>query len=1192
MENDFENIRILFENAPVGIFLSCKSGRFVDMNEELARILGYSSKNEAISSIRSMAHDFYTTPDDRQKVLKEIIGKNQLSIFELKLQRKGGEIFEARMSVRPFQGEVFSEPHFIGIVEDTSEIKAIQHKYEISDKQYKALFELAADGILVGDHRGIIVDTNNSFLKLSGYLKDEIIGKPINFLFDEEVLKRTPLRYDLLQKGETIISDREMKKHDGSLVYIQMSTKMLPDGRYQALFRDISQSKEAELKLQKSEEKFRLLFHNMNSAFAYHRIITNRKGKPVNYEYIEVNSKFEELTGLKAADVVGKMVLDVIPTLEPVWIEKFGEVALTGKSIEYTDYVEALGKWYKAIAYSPKIGYFAVTFNDVTAEVESERAIKEREEMYRTIVELSPEGIITMSLNGTILTVNKSFLQLSGFGEESFLGKHFLSIPTLILQEIKTYTQLFSRIVKGDTQRPIEFKWKHKSGEVHFGEAHVSFIKKGSIRFIQGVIRDITESKKAQKLLVESEQRYNLAMQAVNEGIWDWNVDDNKVFFDSRYYTMAGYEPNEFPQNFEEWKKRIHPDDLPLCIETIQNHFLGKKEVFDIEFRFLRKEGNWMWIKGKGKVVERNKKGAVTRMIGTHTDITDRKHIELALKQSEERYRDLFESSPIGRLRTNLNGDFILVNKKLIEIFGYAEQDEFLNDLSRYGFNKYTSDIDTQESLKHLIEAGSGNGKISIIGNDGSVRIVKIYAEVHLNISKELEYIDCTFEDVTAEENLNQALKRNEILLSNIINSLPFDFFVKDVSGKVIIQNKVSFQFWGDINKLDTKVLEMNRSVDWEERKMKSLLGEAVDFESTITNSLGEKMVVRRIVVPIQVEEGETRGAIFMNIDISEQKRLKHEIERHLENLELTVKERTEELEATNEELTSINEELYYQRNELQETLQKLQNTQKQLVQSEKMASIGILTAGIAHEINNPINFISSGTIGLEMEIESLISAINEYAESYEGLSISEGNSLIEEIDKKYNVGKSMQNIPKLINSIRTGVERTTNIIKGLRIFSRLDDENKTLTNIDDLIGSALTILHNKYKNRIEVTTRFCERSEIYCYPGKLGQLFLNILMNAIQAIENEGTIDIETQYLEETNELVVTISDSGVGIPHEVQHRIFDPFFTTKPVGQGTGLGLAIVHGIVNDHNGSIKVQSQVGKGTTFTISLPKYSI
>jgi signal transduction histidine kinase/HAMP domain-containing protein len=295
-----------------------------------------------------------------------------------------------------------------------------------------------------------------------------------------------------------------------------------------------------------------------------------------------------------------------------------------------------------------------------------------------------------------------------------------------------------------------------------------------------------------------------------------------------------------------------------------------------------------------------------------------------------------------------------------------------------------------------------------------------------------------------------------------------------------------------------------------------------------------------------------------------------------------------EELEVTNEELSVLNEELQTQHEQLELTLTELKEAQKQLVQTEKMASIGILTTGIAHEINNPLNYISSGVMGLEVEISDLMDSLDELTKNPNEKLSDYQVGILNEIYKKLDLGQEKESIPQLVRAIRAGVDRTTEIVRGLRTFSRMDSNTMHEAQLSEIIESALTILHNKIKNRITLIKNYCPEDRINCFPGKLGQLFLNIIMNAIQAIEGEGTIEIATEKINNGKEYKITISDTGKGMPQTILEKIFDPFFTTKPSGEGTGLGLSIVHGIIKDHFGDIKVFSIEGKGTKFIISLP----
>ena len=173
-----------------------------------------------------------------------------------------------------------------------------------------------------------------------------------------------------------------------------------------------------------------------------------------------------------------------------------------------------------------------------------------------------------------------------------------------------------------------------------------------------------------------------------------------------------------------------------------------------------------------------------------------------------------------------------------------------------------------------------------------------------------------------------------------------------------------------------------------------------------------------------------------------------------------------------------------------------------------------------------------------------------------------------------------------MIDSVKTGTERTTEIIKGLRTFSRLDEDVLKIADIHEGLDSTLILLRNKYKQRIEINKLYGNIPEIECYPGQLNQVFMNILSNAIDAIDDKGIIAISTS--KSNKSIRISIKDSGRGISENIKSKIFDPFFTTKEVGQGTGLGLSICHSIIEKHRGSIEVKSEIGKGSEFVIALP----
>ena len=296
-------------------------------------------------------------------------------------------------------------------------------------------------------------------------------------------------------------------------------------------------------------------------------------------------------------------------------------------------------------------------------------------------------------------------------------------------------------------------------------------------------------------------------------------------------------------------------------------------------------------------------------------------------------------------------------------------------------------------------------------------------------------------------------------------------------------------------------------------------------------------------------------------------------------NMVVDLAKAREELREANFNLGAINEEL-------QATVEDLKATQEQLVQSEKMASLGQLTAGIAHEINNPINFVTANIQPLKEDLQDILRVLGRYDEVVREKGLSDEFVDVEELKREAQIDYTLQEVNDLLRGIEDGAMRTSEIVKGLRNFSRLDQNVYRKANLNDSLESTLTLLHSSYKNRIEIVKEFGDLQEVDCYPGKINQVLMNILSNAIQAIPEQGKIFIKTTQLKDC--VKISIRDTGTGMSDDVRKRIFDPFFTTKDVGKGTGLGLSISFGIIQKHSGDIEVFSEVGKGTEFLITIP----
>lgn len=282
------------------------------------------------------------------------------------------------------------------------------------------------------------------------------------------------------------------------------------------------------------------------------------------------------------------------------------------------------------------------------------------------------------------------------------------------------------------------------------------------------------------------------------------------------------------------------------------------------------------------------------------------------------------------------------------------------------------------------------------------------------------------------------------------------------------------------------------------------------------------------------------------------------------------------------EDLLETKSRMLYELNQqLSSTLESLKAHEIQLVQQEKLASIGQLAAGVAHEINTPAGFTMCNLEVLQQYVLSLLNYQDSLKKSA-GIIPSD----VQALDAQFNIDMLRKDIPDLLEETLEGMNRIAAIVRELRSFARQGEDEKQWVNIDHLLKESLHLAEGQIKYHVEVITDFSIKKDLYCSPGKLSQVFLNLILNAGQAIEGRGHLWVSTY--ETQDKAVITFRDDGIGMDEQNKQKVFDAFFTTKPAGKGTGLGLSISMDIINQHNGSITVESTLGEGTEFVIELP----
>jgi signal transduction histidine kinase len=278
---------------------------------------------------------------------------------------------------------------------------------------------------------------------------------------------------------------------------------------------------------------------------------------------------------------------------------------------------------------------------------------------------------------------------------------------------------------------------------------------------------------------------------------------------------------------------------------------------------------------------------------------------------------------------------------------------------------------------------------------------------------------------------------------------------------------------------------------------------------------------------------------------------------------------------------------LQLEKEEQLKLIKRLEEAHNQLLQSEKMASIGQLAAGVAHEINNPIGYVYSNLGTLEKYVQDAFDMIELYEQEEGAITEPVALSRLQDAKKKLDLAYLKTDLRALMQESKDGITRVKNIVQSLKDFSHVDNADEWhYSDLHNGLDSTLNIVNNEIKYKADVVKEYGVIPEVECLASQLNQVFLNLLVNAAHAIDTRGTITVRTG--KQGEEVWVEVADTGHGIPPEHREKIFDPFFTTKPVGKGTGLGLSLSYGIVQKHRGRIEVQSEVGKGTTFRVWLP----
>ncbi len=551
-------------------------------------------------------------------------------------------------------------------------------------------------------------------------------------------------------------------------------------------------------------------------------------------------------------------------------------------------------------------------------------------------------------------------------------------------------------------------------------------------------------------------------------------------------------------------------------------------------------------------------------------EIDVRKQTEEELRLSEERFRSFFEKSPVGMVTVSPDFKILRPNLAFCEMLNYTEE-----ELSGMSIESITYPADVEQSRKSFVQSLDGYPPLSnyekrYVRKDNAVVWVNLSATSVFGKEGKVLYNIAIAANITERKQAEETIARSKAELAKQHEELRRVFSLVEVAKR---------EWEKTMDCLDDMVILTDRqcTVKRCNRSFKDFL--QIGYEQV----LGRNCVDLFAGSGINIADAQSRETEIFSQATGRWFRIKsypvHGIDGHnlygsvitLHDI-TTIKVMTQKLEQTNREI--------------EQAYSELKLSQAKILQQEKMASIGQLAAGVAHEINNPIGFVSSNLGSLDKYLEKILEYVRFVAESAQQITDPAVGEQISLARKRLRMDFVLDDAHKLVAESLDGTERVKTIVQNLKSFSRTDQADIQSADVNECIDTTLNIVWNELKYKTTVKKEYGTLPLTRCYPQQLNQVFMNLLVNAAQAIENYGEIRIRTWSTD--GSIFASVTDTGCGIPPENIQKIFEPFFTTKEVGKGTGLGLSIVYDIVKKHNGEITVQSEIGKGTTFEVSIP----
>jgi PAS domain S-box-containing protein len=1064
----------------------------------------------------------------------------------------------------------------VHIVKNITARKKAEESLRESEERYRVAIENSNDGIAIA-RNGKHLFANSKFLEIFGYDQFEDILKTEKYATvhpDDrervtEINQRrmrgepTPARYEFrgIKKDGTPV---DIEASVAPIIYLGSSASLI-------YFRDITEQKRAEEALLNNQKELQTIMDAAPVAVSWSDIET----KEIQY----INNKFTELFGYTLEDIPTiddwcrlayqdpdehKKVVSSMPAV--VDGHKKGEFVPAAKGTVTCKDGSIRFIQIRAVYVTNK---FVVIFTDLTEQQRMEEALRENEKKLQTLMDVAPIGISWSNTAGNIEYHNHKFFELFGYTVED--------IPTVaewrrLAYPDPAYREALSPLVpaiieaqeQGKTVVPIEVTITCKDGSTRYVEQTGTMAYN---RFLALYI-DITERKQMEEELRNSQRELQIIMDAAPIAVSWSDAETNEIeYLNRKFIELFGYTLEDIP-TMSAWRRLAYQDpteskEFVSLIPAAVDAYTQGESAPAIERTITCKDGSLRFIEIRGVI-------AANKLVVIFNDLTEQKRAEESLRESENKFRDLAEKSILGTyiLQDNM---FKYVNARFAEIHGYTIE-ELVDRKGAFDMLIVPEDVSTLHDnmhRSHKRESGNIQDTHRILTKQGEMRTVEVYVSHTIYQGKPAFF--GTLVDITEQKHAEESLRESENKFRDLVEKSPVGvYLIQDGLFRYINARYAEIHGYA-IEELVDKKGTSDTVLSEDMPKVRDEFRKGLKGDIGSLNTEFRIITKKRELKDVEVYGTYTtyRGKLAIIgtlVDITERKR-------------------------ADEMLKNLLKDLEKKNVELENTYDELRESQQKIIQQEKMASIGQLAAGVAHEINNPVGFVMSNINSMGKYSERLSQFIKIQSEAIERLSKQQGAAAVvlddlHETRRALKIDYVVNDFINVVKESLEGAERVKRIVQDLKNFSHKDEDEHKPGDINEGIESTINVVWNELKYKANMKKEYGKIPLTKCNLGQLNQVFMNLLINAVQAIEERGEISVKTEH--RGGDIVISISDTGSGIQEDKINRIFEPFFTTKEVGKGTGLGLSIAYDIVKKHNGEIMVASEIGKGTTFTVTLP----